>query len=82
MIASHILAGEFGVFFGNLDFEDNFSKQSRQEMGTGREYYGERERDADNLTNPLVCFGNLCPLDTSFTCLDTLKCTFICLGDS
>lgn len=51
-------------------------------MGSGREYYSERERDADNLTNPLVCFGNLCPLDNSFTCLDTLKCTFVCLWDS
>lgn len=79
---SHILSGEFGVFFGNLEFENNFSKQPGQEMDSGREYYGERERDADNLTNPLVRFGNLCPLDTSFTCLDTLKCTFVCLWDS
>lgn len=33
-------------------------------MGSGREdIRAERERDADNLTNPLVCFGNLRPLD-------------------
>lgn len=51
-------------------------------MGSGRGYYRERERDADNLTNALVCFGNLCPLDNSFTCLDTLKCTLVCLWDS
>lgn len=82
MIASHILAGELVFFFGNLHFQNNFSKHPRQEMGSGREYYSEKERDADNLTNPLVCFGNLCPLDNSFTCLDTLKCTFVCLWDS
>lgn len=81
MIASRIPAGEL-VFFGNLHFQNDLSKHPRQETGRGREYYSERERDADNLTNALVCSGNLCPLHNSFTRLDTLTCTFVCLWDS
>lgn len=38
-----------------------FSRHSKQEMGSGRGCYS--DRDADNLTNLLVCFGNLRLLD-------------------